>query len=200
MEEPALVLDTKAIFGLYPGACPVFFDLLWQQWAYPERLISLSHQSKGWQPDVKIYLEGEQNNFRLVLEAVADDTRLMVDKRELYEAPQGGYRSKVVIPFNAYERGASIDTRIYVKGRGGQFFSKMHLSAGIENFDKPEEQFVVLDIDCLTNPNGEGNFEISPELYVQYLEDARSGKRRPYGYDANAKGLTIEDVRKLLGK
>jgi hypothetical protein len=199
-EKSTLVLTTNANFRLYPGNHPVFWDLLWQQWAYPKRLVSLSHQSKGWQPDVKVYLLGEQGNYRLVLESIDGSTELKVDDNELYIAPQSGYRPKVVLPFAGYEDGKGFRAYVYIKGRGGQFYTRMNLSAGVENIDKPEDKFARLDIDYVTNPNGEGNFEESAELGKQYREDVRFGKRRPYGYDSQAKGLSNEEVRVLLGK
>lgn len=200
MREPTLVLHTKVTQRLNSDGYPVFFDLLWQQWTYAKGLLGMPNHFKGWQPDLKIYLTEEQQNFQLVLEAINDDTTLMVDKRELYEAPVSGYLSKMIIPLNSYEDGAGLNTHVYVNGRGGLLYSRMHLMAGVRISENQAERFVELNIDWLTNPNGQGNFEESSELAKQYYSDVRSSKRAPYGYDAKAKGLSIEDVRVLLGK
>ncbi len=162
-------------------------------------MLSLSRRYKGWQPDVKIYLEGEHEQYKLVLEA-NDGTGLTVDKRELYKAPVTGYQSKVSLPFKGYEGGAGLNTRIYLEGRGGLFYTRMHIKAGFVHFEDSKERFADLVIDYSTNPHGNGNFEESPELAKQYYRDVRSSKRDPYGYDAKAKGLSLEEVRALVGK
>jgi hypothetical protein len=200
MGEPALVLHKDDRFGLHPGGKPAFFDLLWRQWAFPERLFSISNQFKGWHPDVKLTLEGDRQNCRLVLEALDADTEMVADSNELYESPRQGYQSKLILPFTGFEEGKPLLTYVYVKGRGGQFFTRMHIQATVEKREDPEKRFAGMTIDYLTNPNGEDNFESSAELHKQYREDVSSGKRRRYGYDAEAKGFSIEDVRKILGK
>lgn len=196
--KPALVLGANARAKLSLGKLPVFFDLLWQKWGYGENLYSSANSYKGWHPDVKFYFEGGPNNYLVVIEAIDNDTLIIADKQLLYEAPRKGYMPKLVIPLENYEKGAWLKAYVYVKGRDGLFYTRMDIDAALKKFDH-EEEFVHLNIDYLTNPNGEGNFEISKELGVQYLKDVSAGKRDPFGYDAKAKAMTLEDNRRLLG-
>jgi len=112
-----------------------------------------------------------------------------------------GYKPKVTIPLVGFEEGKGLRTYVYIKGRGGKFYTRMDISLTVGDRNNPENRFADLDINYRTNPNGWRSFEADKELGAQYHEDVyTTHKRRPYGYDQNAKGLSIEDVRKLLGK
>ena len=197
---PTLILGANARFGLQPSGKPAFFDLLWQQWAFPERLLVMNSTYKGWMPDLKIYLEGDRKNCRLVVEAIDADTGMIEDRRELFEAPLSGYKPKVVIPIQRFEMGDGIKTFVYVKGRGGKFYTRMDVDIFVGAYSDPEKRFAELDINYRTNPNGGRRLEVDKEQGIKHSEDVSAGRVRPYGYDPNAKGLSIEDVRKLLGK
>lgn len=198
---PTLVLGANATFGLVPRGKPAFLDLLWQEWASTDDLRSVSRQHKGWQPDLKIYLEGDRKNCQLVIETIDADTGIVEDQRELFEAPQSGYKPKLVISLVGFEEGKGFGTYVYVKGRGGQFYTRLDIGISVENRDDFDKRFARLNINYRTNPNGGRSLEEDKELGAQYNEDVyTTHKRRPYGYDQNAKGLSIEDVQKLLGK
>jgi len=197
---PTLVLGANARFGLEPDGQAAFFDLLWQQWASLDDLRSVSRQYKGWQPDLKIYLEGNRQNCRLVIEAIDADTGMVEDRRELFESPLSGYKPKLIIPVPRFEKGDGVTTFVYVKGRGGKFYSRMDVVLRVGAYSDPEKRYAGLNVDYRTNPNGGRSFEVDKELSIKHSEDVSAGKVRPYGYDPDAKGLSIEDVRKLLGK
>jgi len=197
---PTLVLGANARFGLEPDGQAAFFDLLWQQKAFPKDLLGMNMTYKGWQPDLKIYLEGNRQNCQLVIEAIDADTGMVEDRRELFESPLSGYKPKLIMPVPKFEEGDGVTTFVYVKGRGGKFYTRMDilLNVGI-HFDS-DKRYGRMNIDYRTNPNGERSLEVDKKRCIKHSEDVSAGKVRPYGYDPNAKGLSIEDVRKLLGK
>lgn len=197
---PTLVLGANARFSLELGGRAAFFDLLWQQWGFPDNLLGMNMTYKGWQPDLKIYLEGDRKDCQLVVEAIDADTGLVEDRRKQFEVPLSGYKPKVVIPIPKFDKGDGVKTFVYVKGRGGKFYSRMDilLNVGI-HFDS-DKRYGRMNIDYRTNPNGERSLEVDKKRCIKHSEDVSAGRVRPYGYDPDAKGLSIEDVRKLLGK
>jgi len=164
---PTLVLTGEAGYQLKPGAGRLF-DLLRREWDYPKYLHATQRRFKDWHPDLKLLLEGEPGNYRLLLETPDSDTGIQRIDRELFEAPEQGYRPKVVFPLKA---GEGVTTFLYVKGRGGQFYTRIKLIAGAR------EKWMNIDLYYETNMRGERNLERSLELEREWL-------RKRYNWDA----------------
>jgi len=162
---PTLVLGGGAGYQLKPGASRVF-DLLRREWDYPKYVRATQTRFKDWHPDLKLMLEGEPGNYRLTLETQDSDTGIQRIDQELFEAPEQGYHPKVVFPLKA---GEGVTTFLYVKGRGGKFYTRIKLSAGAR------EKWMNIDLLYSTNMRGERNLEGSAELARQWREEMYGG-------------------------
>ncbi|MBE0599475.1 MAG: hypothetical protein IH614_19725 [Desulfuromonadales bacterium] len=188
---PTLILTAGASFSLHPGDSHIF-DLLWQQARDSNRILALGDTYRGWHADLRIGAEaGEDGVLNLVLQPLDDDTGVLLDERTLYEAPEGGYQPVAYLPIR---EGSGLETFAYIRGRGGKFYTRMKIEAG----HRQEKIFV--HVSYATNPEGGRNLEFGTEEAKRYQQELNARTRRPYGYDPNAKGLSIEERRQLHEK
>jgi hypothetical protein len=115
-----------------------------------------------WHGDVQISLEGEANEYRLIIKALDENTGIAYGERETYEAPESGYQQEMVVPIKTLRNDIKAD--FFVKGRDGQFFSVLRIDL------HALESSVYVDIGYGTNPNGSRNLEPSAELQEEYLK------------------------------
>lgn len=171
--HPAFVISDVFDFAQRAGKSKML-DLYLQNWTTPDRLFTHKMSYPDWHADIRVSLEGDGENFRLVLEALDADSGFALAKpefiEEMAEAPEHGYRPKVTVPVARNDGGHLF---AYVKSAGGLFYSKLRLSY----YNRDEQDYVVLRWGYWTNMTGQRALEYSPELYHQYLDEKRAGLR-----------------------
>ncbi len=170
---PAFVLTGGWRFFLEEGEQKLL-DLYRRDWASPDRMTTKKMSRPDWKTDVSIRVEKNGDNFKLILEAVNEDSGFVVEQHEfieeMTEAPQQGYRQKLVLPFNK-DRGGRLFA--YVKSDGGLFYSKI----SVYYANRGGENSVELDWSNFTNVAGNRDLEFVHEIAAQYLKDQRENRR-----------------------
>jgi hypothetical protein len=107
---------------------------------------------------VEVELFKDPNSYRITLNELDPNSGFVVSDKLLYEAPLEGYASEVVfeanIPKGAYE---DIDKYIYIKARGGKFYSKTKAGISIQHTENPIRVYFVGTF--MTNPDGTTTLE-----------------------------------------
>ncbi len=171
--QSAFVFSGGWTFALRDGGSELL-DLYRRQWAVPDRLTTHKMTYPDWHADVRLSVEEDGEKFRLILETLDSDSGFVIDTpefvEEMTEAPEQGYRSKLVIPI-AKKSGGRLFA--YVKSAGGLFYSKFFVSYS----NSEGRDYVELRSGYWTNMVGGRGLELSDELYVQYRSDVREGRR-----------------------
>jgi hypothetical protein len=151
-----------------------WLDLYRQQWTNPKWLGGTRLNYPDWHADVKVSVEEDGEKFRLILETLDPDSGFVIETPEFFEemteAPEQGYRSKLIIPI-AKKSGGQLFA--YVKSAGGLFFSKLSVS-----YSSPEgRDYVGLRFGYWTNVTGGRGLGSDDRLFRQYIIDEREGRR-----------------------
>jgi hypothetical protein len=170
---PAFVLIGNWSFALRDGEAKLL-DLYRRDWTSPEFLSGKKFNYHDWETDVKVSADKNGENFQMILEAVKEDSGFVVETpefiEEMTEAPERGYRPKILIPITKNSGGRLF---AYVKSEGGLFYSKIYINYA----NRADRDHVELDWGYFTNVVGERGLEFVPELAQQYRDDARAGHR-----------------------
>jgi hypothetical protein len=184
---PSFVLIGNWSFGLRDGKFK-WLDLYRRQWTDPKWLGSRKMRYPDWHADIKVSVEEDGENFLLVLEALDEDSGFVVESPEFFEemteAPEQGYRPKLVIPV---AKGSGGDLFAYVKSAGGLFYSK--LSVGYSNSGGRDT--VGLRFGYRTNVTGGRGLGYDDRLYRQYVIDEREGRREQALREQLSSGRTV---------
>lgn len=170
---PAFVLTGGWRFFIEEGEQELL-DLYRRDWTSPDYLASKKRGYPDWKTDVSVRVEKDGDNFKLILEAVNEDSGFVVEQHEfieeMTEAPLQGYRQKLVLPFNKKRGGRLL---AYVKSDGGLFYSKIFVNYA----NRGGENSVELDWGNYTNVAGNRGLEFVHEIAAQYLKDERANRR-----------------------
>ncbi len=170
---PSFVLIGNWGFGLRAGDAKLL-DLYRRDWASPDRLSGKKLNYPDWQADIKVSVEEDGKNFRLVVETLDADSGFVVESpdffEEMTEAPEQGYRQKLVIPIARNSVGSLY---AYIKNAGGLFYSKIY----IDYANRVDRDHVEMRCGYWTNVTGGRGLEFLPELASQYRRDKKAQRR-----------------------
>jgi hypothetical protein len=170
---PAFVLIGNWNFALHDEEAKLL-DLYRRDWTSPDRLSGKKFNYHDWETDLKVSVEKKGENFQMIMEAVKDDSGFVVTTpefiEEMTEAPEHGYRPKLMVPITKNSGGRLF---AYVKNEGGLFYSKIYINYA----NRADRDHVELNWGYFTNVAGERGLEFVPELAQQYRNDARDGHR-----------------------
>jgi hypothetical protein len=170
---PSFVLVGNWSFGLRAGNTKLL-DLYRREWTSPDRLSGKILNNPDWQADIAVSVEENDGSFRLVLESVGKASGFVVATpgfvEEMTEAPEQGYRPKLVIPIAKNSAGTLY---AYVKNDGGLFYSKIRINYA----NLADRDYVELDCGYFTNVTGWRGLEFVSELAAQYRRDAKAQRR-----------------------
>jgi hypothetical protein len=124
----------------------------------------------------------------LILETLDPDSGFVIATpaffEEMTEAPEQGYRPKLIIPV-VKESGGHLFA--YVKSAGGLFYSKLSVSY-IHSRDKDH---LGLRFGYRTNMEGGRGLGYDDRLYRQYLNDEMAGRREQALREQLSSGRTV---------
>jgi len=165
LAPPAFVVIHNMTFAKKPGKASVF-DLVKRRWVHDEqRLLAFQYSSfdRDWHTDIRLSVEGEPGNLRLVLETPDDDSGFVVEQHEFFdvmtEAPAHGYRRRVEVPVSAKDSALTA----YVKAQGGLCYARIQVLCA-------ERRPGMVDVNAtsFTNFAGGRNLEYTPWVESQY--------------------------------
>ena len=108
------------------------------------------------------------------VEALDADSGFVVESPEFFEemteAPEQGYRPKLIIPITKNSVGSLY---AYIKNAGGLFYSKIY----IDYANRVDRDHVEMRCGYWTNVTGERGLEFLPELASQYRRDKKAQRR-----------------------
>ncbi len=161
---PTLVLTGHASFQLRPGQGSNWVvDLVGNRWSEPEYVRYKKMIFKDWHSDLQISLDKEDGVYRLVFNALDENTGLAMGEPEQYEAPEAGYQQELVLEIPETE--ATSQRWLFVEGRGGVFYSMLQVET------HPSKRWVNVRIGYGTNPNGSRNLEPNADLQAEYIRN-----------------------------
>ncbi len=150
-----------------------YWDMYLRSTARESDLILRNMIHKDWHADVKVSVEEDVSGNRLVFESLDPDSGFFSTdtkfKEELIEAPEHGYKPKLVIPIKEEDAG-----HLYacVKNDGGLFYSRMTVRFS----QRKSTDYVSLECHYSTNMTGDRGFESSIDHYMQYQRDEQEKK------------------------
>jgi hypothetical protein len=121
---------------------------------------------KGWHSDMRLSLERDGDNFKVILEMLDPDSGLQIHNKgrfyeEMTEAPEHGYQPQLVLPL---KRGERKSVRLYVKSQGGALYSSMDVI--YEN--RPEYDGVTFKAGARSNLTGARDLEFDSGIAARY--------------------------------
>lgn len=169
---PAFVVLHNMTFGLKPGTSTEL-DLIRREWVEPRRLFTHKMMFDDWHADVRLSVEGESGDMRLLLEAPDPDSGFVIEKHEFFaqmtEAPEHGYRQKIEIPVKSGES----PMMVYVKCQGGLFYAKIDIG-----FSEDRPGAVAINATSFTNLAKGRGLEYVPAVESQYDREVYSEHTR----------------------